>query len=89
MGLDSVELVLATEEEFGISIDDADAARLTTPGELADYVALRLGTPAGQQYPWSRDYLLRRIITLTSRQLGIPIAKIHPDSRFVQDLGMD
>ncbi|HEX8987039.1 MAG TPA: hypothetical protein VF816_03695 [Rhodocyclaceae bacterium] len=43
MGLDSVELVLAVEEEFGIGIPDEDAANLTTPRILADYVVSRLG----------------------------------------------
>ncbi|MDP5239159.1 phosphopantetheine-binding protein [Uliginosibacterium sp. 31-16] len=43
MGLDAVELVMTTEEEFGIDIPDQDAWQLTTPRMLADYVAKRLG----------------------------------------------
>ncbi|NSL56090.1 phosphopantetheine-binding protein [Uliginosibacterium aquaticum] len=43
MGLDTVELVLSVEEEFGIAIPDADACELDTPRKLADYVLLRLG----------------------------------------------
>lgn len=89
MGLDSVELVLATEAEFGITIDDRDAASLTTPGALADYVAAHLGKPALQQAPPSRDEILRRVVALTALQLRIPIEQIHPASRFVEDLGMD
>ncbi len=38
MGLDGVELLIAVEMEFGIAIDDADAARLNTPAQLADHV---------------------------------------------------
>lgn len=43
MGLDTVELVLSVEEEFGIAIPDAVACELDTPQKLADYVLLRLG----------------------------------------------
>lgn len=42
MGLDTVELVMAFEEEFGIHIEDADAAEMTTPGHVADYVINRV-----------------------------------------------
>ena len=38
MGLDSVELVIATEETFGISISDADAEQIVTPRHLIDHV---------------------------------------------------
>ena len=36
--LDSVELVMALEEEFGIEVPDEDAAKLTTVGAVVDYV---------------------------------------------------
>jgi hypothetical protein len=42
MGLDLVELVLDTEETFGIRINDDDAASIHTPGELAEYVAAQV-----------------------------------------------
>ena len=42
MGLDAVELVIRTEDAFGITITDADAARLTTPRELASFVGTQI-----------------------------------------------
>ena len=36
--LDSVELVMALEEEFGIEVPDEDAAKLTTVQAVIDYV---------------------------------------------------
>jgi hypothetical protein len=42
MGLDAVELVIRTENEFGITISDADATRITTPRELACFVSSRI-----------------------------------------------
>ena len=35
--LDKVEIVMATEEEFGVKISDADARRLATVGDLVAY----------------------------------------------------
>lgn len=87
MGLDSVELVLATEREFGVAIADADAAHLTTPRLLAEHVA-RLLARAGRSEREPAE-ILATVIRLTGRQLGIPPARIAPDQRFVEDLGLD
>lgn len=48
MGLDTVELVMAFEEEFGIAITDEAASRMATPGHVADYVMARLPAQASQ-----------------------------------------
>ena len=44
MGLDSVELVLAVEETFGISIPDGEAAKLQTPGLLIKHVQIAVAS---------------------------------------------
>lgn len=36
--LDTVELVMALEEEFGVEIPDEDAEQITKVGEAIDYV---------------------------------------------------
>ena len=36
--LDTVELVMALEEEFGIEIPDEDAEKITTVGEAVKYI---------------------------------------------------
>ena len=36
--LDSVELIMAVEEEMGISIPEAEATKLTTVGAVLDYL---------------------------------------------------
>jgi Phosphopantetheine attachment site len=43
MGLDTVELLMAFEEKFGISIPDQDATRLTTPRKVTDYIVSKIG----------------------------------------------
>jgi acyl carrier protein len=39
--LDKVEIVMATEEEFGVKISAADARRLATVGDLVAYLSKR------------------------------------------------
>lgn len=41
--LDTVELVMAFEEEFGIEIPDEDAEKLQTVGDAIDYIEAREG----------------------------------------------
>lgn len=41
--LDTVELVMALEEEFGLEIPDADAEKITTVAEAVNYVAAKTG----------------------------------------------
>ncbi|MDB5172776.1 MAG: phosphopantetheine-binding protein [Phycisphaerales bacterium] len=42
MGLDTVELVMEFEDEFGLSIADADAEMLQTVGQTVDYIVAQL-----------------------------------------------
>jgi len=41
--LDTVELVMAFEEEFGITIPDEDQDKLRTVGQAIDYLKEKLG----------------------------------------------
>ena len=38
MGLDSVELVMALEEEFGVRIPDSEAEQMLTPRRVIDWM---------------------------------------------------
>ncbi len=40
--LDTVELVMALEEEFGFEIPDEDAERMRTVGDVIDYLKKKL-----------------------------------------------
>jgi acyl carrier protein len=41
--LDTVELVMALEEEFGVEIPDEDAEKMTTVGAALSYIDEKLG----------------------------------------------
>jgi len=50
--LDTVELVMEFEDEFGIPIPDEEAEKLRTAGDVVDFVLERL-MPHSQQVAWS------------------------------------
>jgi len=81
MGLDTVELLMAFEEEFGIHIDDEDAGKCCTPEDVADYVygRVRKNGPCPSQKGF---YKLRKIIVTTFNQ-----DKIKPNSDLKEILG--
>jgi acyl carrier protein len=41
--LDTVELVMAFEEEFNIEIPDEDAEKITTVGQAVEYISSKAG----------------------------------------------
>jgi acyl carrier protein len=87
MGLDTVELVLAVEDVFGIEIPNESAEKLVTVGALHEFVVaelIRLDRPN-----INRDIaydLLRNVICM---QLGLNPEQVIPSARFVQDLHAD
>lgn len=80
MGLDSVELVLATEKEFGITIDDRDAASLTTPGKLADYVFSRLDQAGNAPASCLSQAGFYRVRTALITHFGARRSDIRPET---------
>ena len=43
--LDTVELIMALEEKFGIEVPDEDAEKLVTVGKAIEYIEKKLGEP--------------------------------------------
>ncbi|WP_263357163.1 phosphopantetheine-binding protein [Acidicapsa ligni] len=74
MGLDSVELVMRIEEEFGIDLPDAELSSIRTVGDLYRLVMTKMQT--GPSTRISRAfYSLRRAMMAC---LGLPRNAIHP-----------
>jgi len=87
MGLDTVELVLAVEEIFGIEIPNESAATLTTVGALHQFIVAELIRLERSNLDRDIAYdLLRNVICM---QLGVKPAEVVPGARFVQDLHAD
>ena len=77
MGLDSVELVMAFEEGFGVSISDAEAVTCRTPGDVIDLVCGKLQTSDDTVCVSQRGFhVLRRALIET---LGISRGDVDLD----------
>jgi hypothetical protein len=73
---------MAFEEKFGINIPNEDAAELTTPRQVTDYV---MSTAKGQEM--TRDgvaVIVRRVIEETTG-----VKDFNEDSHFVEDMNLD
>jgi acyl carrier protein len=87
MGLDTVELVMAVEDWFEITIADEPAQRLFTVGDLHAFVVAELTRIGRFNGDPARVYdQLRAIIV---RQLGVRPDEVVPTARFIQDLRAD
>lgn len=74
MGLDSVELVLRTEDEFSITLSDDEAASATTVGDLYNLVLSKLDVTPGCLSS-KAFYFTRRALV---ESLGLPRRSIRP-----------
>lgn len=78
MGLDAVELVMAFEETFQVSISDAEAETLITPRHVVDIIVLKLGLPDGPPCLSLHDQSAARLREALLAQ-GIAAHLITPD----------
>ena len=86
MGLDTVELVLAIEEKFGIDIPDADAEGLGVLGDMHQYIirALRQrGDNPDEEQVW------QTLSNVVIDQLGVRPEQVTRSADVVRDLGAD
>jgi len=86
MGLDTVELVMAVEEEFEIEIPNAAAMRLVSVGGMHDYIMETLqsrGASTNEAEVWKR---LQAIVVF---QLGVRPEEVTREAEFVRDLKAD
>jgi len=87
MGLDSVELVLAIEEEFGVDIPDHDAEKMVTVGVIYEWLKIRIATTEPIACLTQRVfYKLRRALIENYR---LERHLIAPDTRLTDLLTLD
>jgi acyl carrier protein len=87
MGLDTVELVLAVEKRFSITIPNEAAARLATVGQMHQFIVEQLQRE-GSREP-SRDEVYSILTEGICDQLGVRREDVTPYAHFVYDLGAD
>ena len=92
MGLDTVELVMAVEEEFGVAIANAEAATIRTVGDLYWVVQGKLergeSTSAAAR-ALTPPELWERVASIVAHEAGVELGRVTPGARFLDDLGMD
>ena len=84
MGLDTVELVLEIEDEFGIQIPDKDAQTIQTCGQLCAYMLRRISPepPGRTGCPTARAFrFLRRELMA---QVPLPRSSFHPGTKLAE-----
>ena len=86
MGLDTVELLMAVEEEFGIEIPESDASRLDVLSGWQACISeaiVRNGEVPVSSEVWER---LKRVVI---SQLGVRPDEVFPEAHLIRDLGCD
>ncbi|REJ75259.1 MAG: hypothetical protein DWQ47_07160 [Acidobacteria bacterium] len=83
MGLDLVEIVMRTEEEFDIEISDPEAEAIKTPGELINFVKTR---PEVVRQELKEEEIRNRIWSILEDELGIKREEWTDNSRFIEDM---
>lgn len=82
MGLDSVELVMRMEEEFGIDIPDQEAVRMQTPRDVIAYVCARLGVRDGPPCLTRRAF--HRLRGALVAVVGVERRAVRPNTRLAE-----
>lgn len=78
MGMDSVEIVIAVEEAFGIQIEDSEAEKLLTPQQLIDVVMSKVASARSEICLTHRSFNLLRASFM--RHCALKRRDITPES---------
>ena len=89
MGLDSVELVMAFEEEFEIEITDQEAQHIITVGDARDCILGKLQARAADPSAIDPEEVWLRVKRIVVYHLGLKPEKVTPEAGFVDDLGVE
>jgi len=87
MGLDTVELAMAVEEQFEIEIPDEIASTLETVGLLHGFVVSQLRRRS--LVPIDDAAVFSKLRGIIGEQTGIEPGRIVPEAYFVKDLNLD
>jgi len=88
MGLDTVELVMAAEEEFGLEIPNAEAQQMERVGDLFAFIVRTLQQRSAPAAVDEAD-IWRRLTDIIVEQLGVRPEQVTLSAHFIRDLGAD
>ena len=86
MGLDSVELVMAIEEDFQIEIPNEAVGKIASVRHMRDLVVAELRRLGREADP---DVVFARLRGIIIEQLGVRSSQVVLDAEFVRDLRAD
>ena len=86
MGLDTVELVMAFEENFGIEISNEAAEAMITVRDVRDFIAAEYQRQHRSVDP---EAIFEKIRDITVAHLNVRPEIVTLDASFVEDLGAD
>ena len=86
MGLDSVELLMAVEEDFSIQITERDAAKILTVDDLYKCVLSKLHH---KPVPVDEAKIWQQLRAKIAYQGGLPLDKVVAEAKIVADLGIN
>lgn len=88
LGLDTIELILWSEQEFEIDISGSDTVNIFTVGQFSRYINQKLFDLNGSATTTEAE-IFEKIKSFLVSELRIPPDKIDRDSNFVKDLRLD
>lgn len=87
MGLDTVELVMAFEDGFVVTIPNEAAERMQTVGDVTDWLREQL---QAEGRPRSHKAVFDQVCAITREHAGVPDDwELTAATSFVEDLGLD
>ncbi len=90
MGLDTVVLLIAVEEEFEIEIRDEDAEKMLTVGDVYHFVLKTLRARGRIGFDARAEPLIwERVRALFVENLGVSPNAVTMDARIIDDLHAD
>ena len=89
MGLDTVEVILWAEKEFGIAITDAEAGEARTVGDFSLLIYHSMLAQHGLKNTTKEETIYNKIKALLVKQYLVKESQINRDATFVKDLRLE
>jgi acyl carrier protein len=87
VGLDTVELVMAIEEGFGLEIPDEKAVGIFTVGDMHAFLVSELRRLG--RLDLDEVGIFEKMRGIICRQTGVKPSEVVPNASFVKDLRLD